>query len=103
MKRFGEANGGKRIGQTHFVAAGNQVQSMLSWLNFMSGFTYLNKALRLPPTNLQDDFEGGLRASCRRWRSPWRRGSMSETGIRHWRSSRRRASLSASMPNFDAL
>jgi hypothetical protein len=39
------------------VAKGNQVQSMLSWLSFMSGFTYFNKRLRLPPTNLQPGFE----------------------------------------------
>ena len=57
MRRFGEADGGTWIDGTHFVAQGNQVQSMLSWLSFMSGFTYFNKALRLPPTNLQPGFE----------------------------------------------
>ena len=57
MRRFGEADGGMWVGGTHFVALGNQVQSMLSWLSFMSGFTYFDKALRLPPTNLQPGFE----------------------------------------------
>jgi menaquinone-dependent protoporphyrinogen IX oxidase len=61
MKRLGLADGGEWVGQTHFVAAGNQVQSMVSWLSFMSGFTYLNRILRLPPTNLQADFEDQAR------------------------------------------
>ena len=56
-KAFGEAAGGRYVDQTHFVASGNQVQSMLSWLSYMSGFTYFNKLLRLPPTNLQTGFE----------------------------------------------
>jgi len=56
-RRFGEAAGGRWIDQAHFVAAGNQVQSMLSWLSYMSGFTYLDRPLRLPPTNLQPGFE----------------------------------------------
>ncbi len=57
MRRFGEADGGKWVGETHFVAEGNQVQSMLSWLSFMSGITAFNKPLHLPPTNLKDGFE----------------------------------------------
>ena len=61
IRRFGEADGGKWIDQTHFVAKGNQVQSMLSWLSFMSGFTYFNNLLRLPPTNLQPGFEAQAR------------------------------------------
>ena len=32
-RRFGEAAGGTWIDETHFVAVGNQVQSMLSWLS----------------------------------------------------------------------
>ncbi len=61
IRRFGEAAGGRWIDETHFVAKGNQVQSMLSWLSFMSGFTYFNKLLRLPPTNLQPGFESQAR------------------------------------------
>jgi flavodoxin len=57
MRRFGEADGGTWIGGTHFVALGNQVQSMLSWLGFMSGFTYFDRVLHLPPTNLRPGFE----------------------------------------------
>jgi len=61
IRRFGEANGGRWIAETHFVAEGNQVQSMLAWLSYMSGFTYFDKFLRLPPTNLQPGFESQAR------------------------------------------
>ena len=44
IRRFGEADGGTWIDETHFVALGNQVQSMLSWLSYMSGFTVLRQA-----------------------------------------------------------
>jgi flavodoxin len=57
IRRLGQANGGTWIGQTHFVAAGNQVQSMLSWLSFMAGISALDRMLHLPPTNLQPGFE----------------------------------------------
>jgi flavodoxin len=66
IKRFARADGGIWIDQTHFVAAGNQVQSMLSWLGYMSGFTYFDRALRLPPTNLQPDFEAHARQFAER-------------------------------------
>ncbi len=32
MKTLGEGNGGKWVDDTHFVVAGGQVKSMLSWL-----------------------------------------------------------------------
>ncbi len=57
IKGLGERAGGRWVEQTHFVAAGNQVQSMLAWLGYMSGFTYLDRILRLPPTNLKVGFE----------------------------------------------
>lgn len=66
IRRFGQADGGRWIGETHFVAEGNQVQSMLSWLSFMSGFTYFNEMLRLPPTNLQPGFESQARQFAER-------------------------------------
>ena len=66
IRRFGEADGGRWIAETHFVATGNQVQSMLAWLSFMSGFTYFNKLLRLPPTNLQPGFESQARQFAER-------------------------------------
>lgn len=66
LRRFGEAVGGRWIGETHFVAKGNQVQSMLSWLSFMFGFTYFNRMLRLPPTNLQPGFETQARQFAER-------------------------------------
>ena len=56
-RSLGEHAGGRWVEQTHFVAAGNQVQSMLAWLGYMSGFTYLDRLLHLPPTNLQAGFE----------------------------------------------
>jgi menaquinone-dependent protoporphyrinogen IX oxidase len=61
IKDLGQEAGGTWIEQTHFVAAGNQVQSMLAWLGFMSGFTYLDRILRLPSTNLQPGFEAQAR------------------------------------------
>ena len=57
IRGFGEQAGGKWIDETHFVAEGNQVQSMLSWLGYMTGFRYLDRLLRLPPTNLKPGFE----------------------------------------------
>jgi hypothetical protein len=32
IRTLGEANGGNLVGETHFVLAGGQVKSMLSWL-----------------------------------------------------------------------
>ena len=61
-RRLGEVLGGDWIGETHFVAEGNQVQSMLAWLGQMSGFRYFDRLLRLPPTNLQPGFEDQARA-----------------------------------------
>jgi flavodoxin len=92
IRRLGEADGGRWIDETHFVALGNQVQSMLSWLSFMSGFTYFNAFLRLPPTNLQPGFEtqarqfaesladSALGALARRRAEPPVSGGMTDTG-----------------------
>ena len=62
IRRLGSAAGGIWIDETHFVAAGNQIQSMISWLGYMSGFRYFDRLLRLPPTNLQPGFEDQARA-----------------------------------------
>lgn len=35
IRKLGEANGGKLVGEMHFVVAGGQVKSMLSWLGYM--------------------------------------------------------------------
>ena len=35
QRKLGEKNGGRFAGKTHFVAAGGQVKSMLSWLGYM--------------------------------------------------------------------
>lgn len=57
IRHLGEDDGGTWVGETHFVALGNQVQSMLSWLSYMSGFTFFNTFLRLPETNLKPGFD----------------------------------------------
>ena len=57
IRAMGKANGGTYLDQTHFVAYGNQVTSMMSWLSYMSGIATFNKLLRLPPANLEDDYE----------------------------------------------
>jgi hypothetical protein len=35
QRKLGETNGGRFTDKTHFVAAGGQVKSMLSWLGYM--------------------------------------------------------------------
>ncbi len=59
IKQLGEASGGRWLGETHFVAEGNQVMSMASWLAFMRHGEPRERAfaLRLPRPNLQADFE----------------------------------------------
>ncbi len=57
VEAFGKEVGGTWIDETHFVAQGNQVQSMMSWLSYMSGFGWVDKLFRLPPTNLKPGFE----------------------------------------------
>ena len=59
IKELGEAAGGSWLGEIHFLAAGNQVKSMLSWLSYMRSGEIKEKAwgLKVPPTNLQPGFE----------------------------------------------
>ena len=35
QKKLAEKDGGKWVGKTHFVVAGGQIKSMLSWLGYM--------------------------------------------------------------------
>jgi hypothetical protein len=35
QKKLGESAGGRFVDKTHFVVAGGQVKSMLSWLGYM--------------------------------------------------------------------
>ncbi len=64
IKRLGEGNGGAWIGQTHFVVAGGQVKSMLSWLGFMKHGEPQERVfgLRMPPPNLKPDYEEQARS-----------------------------------------
>ena len=59
LKKLGERNGGRSTGTTHFVVAGGQVKSMLSWLGYMKHGEPQERVLglKLPPPNLKPDFE----------------------------------------------
>jgi len=64
IRDLGTANGGKWIAETHFVAAGNQVMSMLSWVVFMffGGPRGHFLGIPLPAPNLKPDYAGQARA-----------------------------------------
>jgi multimeric flavodoxin WrbA len=59
MQKMGEAAGGHWLDETHFLAAGNQVKSMLSWLSYMRSGEMKERwfGVKIPPTNLKPDFE----------------------------------------------
>ena len=59
LKKLGEEDGGRLIGKTHFVVAGGQVKSMLSWLGYMKHGEPQERVfgLKMPPPNLKPDFE----------------------------------------------
>jgi flavodoxin len=60
IETLGEKNGGKWEGETHFVAYGNQVMSMWSWLAFMRNHSKVkDRSLgkKLPPPNLKSGYE----------------------------------------------
>jgi menaquinone-dependent protoporphyrinogen IX oxidase len=59
QRRLAEKNGGRFIDQTHFVAAGGQVKSMMSWLGYMKHGEAQEHVMgmKMPPPNLQPDFE----------------------------------------------
>lgn len=58
IRELGEAGGGTWAGETHFVSAGGQVMSMVSWLTFMffGGPKERLLGIKLPSPNLQPDF-----------------------------------------------
>jgi menaquinone-dependent protoporphyrinogen IX oxidase len=64
QKKLAETNGGRYLDNTHFVAAGGQVKSMLSWLGYMNYGEPQKRVMRLkmPPPNLKPDFEEQARA-----------------------------------------
>ena len=59
QRKLAEKNGGRFTDETHFVAAGGQVKSMLSWLGYMKHGEPQARSLglKLPPPNLKPDFE----------------------------------------------
>ena len=59
QRKLGEKNGGRFTDKTHFVAAGGQVKSMLSWLGYMKHGEPQERVLglRMPAPNLKLDFE----------------------------------------------
>jgi hypothetical protein len=59
QRKLGEENGGRFTDKTHFVAAGGQVKSMLSWLGYMKHGEPQGRVLglKMPAPNLKPDFE----------------------------------------------
>jgi menaquinone-dependent protoporphyrinogen IX oxidase len=64
QKKLGETHGGRWIDRTHFVVAGGQVKSMLSWLGYMKHGEPQERVagLKMPPPNLKGDYEDQARA-----------------------------------------
>ena len=64
QKKLGEQDGGRWVDKTHFVVAGGQVKSMLSWLGYMKHGEPQKRVagLTMPPPNLQPDFAEQARA-----------------------------------------
>ena len=65
VRKLGEANGGRWLGETHFLAAGGQVKSMLSWLGYMKHGEPQERVfgMKMPPPNLKPEFEQQARSS----------------------------------------
>ena len=59
QRKLAEKNGGLFTDKTHFVAAGGQVKSMLSWLGYVKHGEPQERVLglKMPPPNLRPDFE----------------------------------------------
>ncbi len=59
QRKLAEKNGGRFTDKTHFVVAGGQVKSMLSWLGYVKHGEAQERVLglKMPPPNLQPDFE----------------------------------------------
>ena len=59
QRELAERSGGRFTEKTHFVAAGGQVKSMLSWLGYMKHGAPQGRVmgLKMPPPNLQPEFE----------------------------------------------
>jgi flavodoxin len=59
QRKLAEAAGGRFLDKTHFVVAGGQVKSMLSWLGYMKHGEPQERVmgLKMPPPNLKPDYE----------------------------------------------
>ena len=64
VRKLGEGNGGRWLGETHLLAAGGQVKSMLSWLGYMKHGEPQERVfgMKMPPPNLKPDFEQQARS-----------------------------------------
>ena len=64
LKKLAEKNGGRWIDKTHFVVAGGQVKSMLSWLGYMKHGKPQERVmgLKMPAPNLKPDYEEQARS-----------------------------------------
>ena len=59
QKRLAEEAGGRFVDKTHFVVAGGQVKSMLSWLGYMKHGEAQERmvGMKMPPPNLKPDYD----------------------------------------------
>ncbi|HEU5213549.1 MAG TPA: hypothetical protein VFU10_12325 [Gaiellaceae bacterium] len=59
QRKLAEHCGGRFAGATHYVVAGGQVKSMLSWLGYMKHGEPQPRVMgmKMPPPNLKPDFE----------------------------------------------
>ena len=64
VRKLGESNGGRWLAETHFLAAGGQVKSMLSWLGYMKHGEAQERVfgMKLPQPNLKPDFPQQVRS-----------------------------------------
>jgi menaquinone-dependent protoporphyrinogen IX oxidase len=64
QRKLAEKDGGRFIDKTHFVAAGGQVKSMMSWLGYMKHGEPQERVMgvKMPHPNLQADFEDQAKA-----------------------------------------
>jgi hypothetical protein len=58
QRKLAERDGGRFVDKTHFVVAGGQVKSMLSWLGYMKHGEPQPRVmgLKMPPPNLKPDY-----------------------------------------------
>ena len=68
QKKLAEKAGGRFVDKTHFVVAGGQVKSMLSWLGYMKHGEPQERVmgLKMPLPNLKPDYEEQARGFVER-------------------------------------